>query len=335
MGKRSDLMDKLVGQMVAEVGPRRFMIAVNNATAHGGALLEYPGVGLDNQDLMLGQWHSLIDEMIAVGKWMEGDDSLTAYFLEKQMNEKLRGLKPRLADRLEDSRGIGDMREVDRSTLHAATLADMLFDMTGERVRVRGRSAKAKNITLRGPVHVVVDHIRQAMHSDQPFTEALKEIALAIADSHVTLEWEGHEYFCNEDYGRVIVESPDLPVEPENLGHAWHVSESDLEDIIHAELGVATAVTDPDDDDHGEADEEGPVYIFRNFTEIGFREFLRALVENQRTAEHAEDALQDMLGLNVDIMISDHLVVAGPDYPDGITKREARAMRRKTHKKAK
>jgi hypothetical protein len=328
MGKRLDLMEKLIGQMLVEAGPRKFMIAVNNATAHGGALLENPRVGLDNQDLMLGSWHELVEGMIVVGKWMEGDDTLTAEFLEKRMEEKRRGLKPRLADRLEDSRGIGDMREVDRSKLHAATLADMLFDMTGERVRVRGRSAKAKNITLRGPLHVVVDHIRQAMNSDQPFTEALAEIALAIADSHTTLEWEGHEYFCNEDYGRIVIESPDQPVEPENLGHAWHISESDLEQIIQSELGVATIVNERDIEEESDA-ESDPIYVFRNFTEIGFREFLRALVENQRTAEHAEDALQDMLGLNVDILISDHLVVAGPDFPDGLTKREARTMRRK------
>jgi len=330
MGKRLELAEKLVGQMLVDMGPRKFMIAVHNATAHGGALLEAPGVELDTNDWKLQTWHAVIDEMLSVSKWMEGDESLGAYFRSEWLEgDTQHGHKPRAADRLENEKQLCDYGMQDFTTYRIETVEAVIFELTGERVQIlHEHKNPSKSVTLRGPLVACIDHIRHEMQLDQEWPDVMCKIARMIAEDDVTLNHREYVYECFEKYRRIQLVQAQLK-ELEN-SFTWMILEEDLENLITSELGVETLIT-VDPDSEGIEDEEKPEtpFKFEHLNESTLREFLQKLVENRRTAQHCEDALEDLLGTPVNILIDDKRIVAGPGYPDGISKRQAADMRRK------
>ena len=69
---KQDVVDSVVRNLLATVGPRTLAVALNNASVHGEAIEEYGFAELGDGDAWLGEWYNGIELMVAAAKKMGG-----------------------------------------------------------------------------------------------------------------------------------------------------------------------------------------------------------------------------------------------------------------------
>lgn len=66
--------ETLITSLIQELGPHKFAIALSNANSHGKAFVDagYEGALKRDDDVILNAWHKAVDDMIKLGKQLEG-----------------------------------------------------------------------------------------------------------------------------------------------------------------------------------------------------------------------------------------------------------------------
>uniref|UniRef100_A0AB39CEH7 Uncharacterized protein n=1 Tax=Pseudomonas phage HRDY3 TaxID=3236930 RepID=A0AB39CEH7_9VIRU len=303
-GKRLELVEKLVGQMIAEMGAVRFIIAVGNATSHGGALLANDRIDLDRDDVMLQSWHRGIDELRNVAKWMEGDESQAEYFLGQHTSGKMYGNKPRLSDRIGEY-SLDQMTINDRTQHPIASVEHLVFELTGEKIQfLREKGDRKSTVLLRCGLAVFMNEVIGAMGDDHEFQEVVFAIAKCVAESGVSVNWKHFEYSCNAHYNRVkrvVVDTEEE--EEEETDTLWYTNADTIEALVYKELGTMF---------HLGAAHHGADFVHLPVNEQTFVEVLQTFVRNQRSVGHVIDTFNDRFNLYVTCEEVNQRVVAGP-----------------------
>jgi len=319
--KQLDLAEKVVGALIQEVGPRAFMVAVNNATAHGGVLLHSDGIYLDHEDKKLNAWHRGIEEMTRVAKWLEGDESQAEYFMGHNAAEKHVAGKPRLADRLGGTRTLDQMGAGDVTQHSIASLEHLVWELTGEKVRfLRETGDRKTHVVLRCGLAMFMRTIGEAMHDDQSFDEVVYEFSKCVAENGVTVNWKHYEFKCSKswncvkriDMQREEGEDTDFPPEEANN---WYVEITEFEDFIESKLGtrfeldgVPMHLSLSDDE---EQDYEISNGLKLSMPKSEFGAMLDGFVKRRRNIGYVIDTFMDRFGMIMSAQPARQRVVGG------------------------
>lgn len=320
--KQLDLAEKVVGALIQEVGPRAFMTAVNNATAHGGVLLHADGVYLDHEDKKLNAWHRGIEEMTSVAKWLEGDESQAEYFMGQNAAEKHGASKPRLADRLGGTRTLSQMGAGDVTQHSIVTLEHLVWELTGEKVQfLRETGDRKTHVVLRCGLAMFMHTIVDAMHVDEGrFDQVVYEFAKCVSENGVTVNWKHYEFKCSKSWNcvkRIDVQHEDEDADfPPEEAQSWYVEISRFEDFIEAHLGTRFDVIEVPEKLNLSDDEEQDYEISNGLklpmpkSEFGY--MLEGFVDRRRNIGYVIDTFKDRFDIALTTKPVRQRVVGGP-----------------------
>ena len=123
--KANAVTESVLSALMQEVGPHRFAIALNNVCCHGtvfaGGKVE---VSLDDEDKKLQAWFAGIEQLIEVGKWMEGG--------KEPASQLVRSIEIALPASL-------------KWCITTADFEKLIFDTIGVRLRVKDEPAEAEH----------------------------------------------------------------------------------------------------------------------------------------------------------------------------------------------
>lgn len=311
MGRKAlDMAEGVVGQLIEHLGPKKFIIAVLNATAHGEAFHECPKVDLDfdEQDLKLSAWHEGLDRLQEVGKWLESDDGLDKVpdFIQNRGNSVEGGLHPY------DRRPVSELRGEDHTVQPISVIESLVFEMCGRKIRILRKDSKKTQIILRGSLLWFVDALRVECAVEGDVYDLFKFIAQCIAEDKVKVSHEDWEFTCHASRdGNVKRRRVDRDEEEDR----FEIGIDELGELIESRLGVHFDIVT------GEANEDLTAEL--DCTRSQFIKTLDGYVERVRSVGYVVDSLFDLYGMVVKPPCVRQRYVAGPGKAP-ISQREAR-----------
>lgn len=295
MGRKvMDLSEAVAGSLLEQVGPLKFAIAVMNATAHGGVLHDCHTVDLDfdQDDVKLNAWHEQLERLLEVGKWLEHVDGKTPEFLRHKFDD----------DEFSDSdqRDVADLSVDDQTVQQIATLENIVFELSGHKIRILRKNSAKTSVILRGGLVWFVDAVRDQLSSDSELYDVFKFVARCIAENRVKVTHENWEFTCTAD-GR-LNQQRTRKGDDEKGPFEIHIDE--LGSLIEDRLGAHFEIM------CGEANEDATVVL--DCTRAEFIDVLDNYVERVRSVGYVADSLFDLYGLNVKSPCVRNRHVGGP-----------------------
>jgi hypothetical protein len=296
MGRKvMDLSEAVAGSLLEQVGPRKFAIAVMNATAHGGVLHDCHTVDLDfdQDDVKLNAWHEQLERLLEVGKWLEHVDGKTPEFLRH---------KVRPDDEFSDSdqRDVADLSVDDQTVQQIVTLENIVFELSGHKIRILRKNSAKTSVILRGGLVWFVDAVRDQLSSDSELYDVFKFVARCIAEDRVKVTHENWEFTCTAD-GRL---NKQRKHKGDDGSDGFEISIDDLGELIEDRLGVHFDIV------VGEANED--LIVEMVCPRSKFIETLDNYVERVRSVGYVADSLFDLYGLIVKLPCVRNRHVGGP-----------------------
>lgn len=305
MGRKAlDMAEGVVGQLVAHLGPEKFIIALLNATAHGGAFHECDKVDLDfdSRDLKLNAWHEGLDRLQEVGKWLQTDDeaeNIPAFI--KSIGNGEAGLSRY------DVRLVSELRAEDQTVQQIAVIESLVFEACGYKIRILRKDSKKSTVLLRGSLLWFVDALRTEMATECDIKEIFVFIARSIAEDRVKVTYDEWEFACRVD-GHVKRRRIELEEDDR-----FEINLEDLAELMEERLGAPFEVVCDVIADRVEIDCPRSKFI----------ETLDGYVERVRSVGYVVDSLFDLYGLIVRPPCVRQRHVAGPGFAP-ISQRQAR-----------
>lgn len=316
MGRKAlDMAEGVVSRLIEHLGPKKFIIAVANATCHGDAFHDCPKVDLDfdEEDLKLRTWHEGLDRLQEVGKWLESDDGLKHIpeFVQNRGNSVEGGLHPY------DRRPVSELRGDDHTVQPISVIESLVFDMCGRKIRILRKDSTKTQIILRGSLLWFVDALRVECAVEGDVYNVFKFIAQCIAEDKVKVTHEQWEFTCHASRdGRVKQRS----VEQEEDSDRFEINLEDLAELMEERLGAPFEVVCDVIADRVEIDCPRSKFI----------ETLDGYVERVRSVGYVVDSLFDLYGLIVRPPCVRQRHVAGPGkapISQNLAKRRIEALR--------
>lgn len=307
MGRKAlDMAEGVVGQLVAHLGPEKFIVALLNATAHGGAFHECEKVDLDfdSRDLKLNAWHEGLDRLQEVGKWLQTDDeaeNIPAFI--KTLGNSEAGLSRY------DVRSVSELRTDDQTVQQIAVIESLVFDVCGYKIRILRKDSKKNTVLLRGSLLWFVDALRTEMSTECDIKEIFVFIARSIAEDRVKVTYDEWEFACRVD-GHVKRRRIELEEEAR-----FEINVFDLGELIEDRLGTHFEIIC--------GDASGDAIVEIDCPRSKFIETLDSYVERVRSVGYVADSLFDLYGLIVKPPCVRQRHVAGPGCAP-ISQRQAR-----------
>lgn len=309
MGRKAlDMAEGVVVQLIAHLGPNKFMVAVMNATAHGGAFHDCAKVDLDfdEDDLKLNAWHEGLDRLQEVGKWLETDsdtENFPAFIQNRGRGET--GLSKF------DQREVSELRLDDQSVQPISIIESLVFDMCGRKIRIMRKDSKKTSVILRGSLLWFVDALRKELMTEGDVYDVIKFIAVCIGEDKVKVFHEDWEFTCRVDghikRRRIHAKEDD--------SDRFEINIDDLDDLIEERLGARFEIV-----------VEGIVdTAVLDCSRAEFIETLDLYVSRVRSVGYVVDSLFDLYGLTVKAPCVRQRYVGGP----GVVPLSQRSARRR------
>lgn len=297
MGRKAlDMAEGVVSQLIEHLGPEKFMVAVLNATAHGGAFHECPKVDLDfdDNDLKLNAWHEGLDRLQEVGKWLETDSET------ENVPAFIQNLgRARSSYSLNDERNMSELLVDDQTIQKIEVLENLVFEMTGRKIRIMRKDSQKNAVILRSSLIWFIDGLRDELATGGDVDELFIFVARCIAEDKVKVVHDDCEYTCTANGKR---NKSRRIHEQEEDGDRFEINIDDLGELIEDRLGAHFEIV---------CDTVGAT-VELDCTRSKFIETLDGYVERVRSVGYVVDSLFDLYGMIVRPPCVRQRHVAGP-----------------------